>query len=974
MRLSADSVITHWSAGAADLYGFPEPDALGQHVSVLLGEGSGHDIAERAARLADGAVPPFEALGVTRDGARFTVEIDLSVLRDPDGAVVGTQFRHRNVRFARRQEPSRGGGSHERRASFDDSPVAQSRADIGGRVLAVNAALEWMLGESAAALLGRNALEMYVAEDRPGLERALARLASGAENYVQHEPTLRRSDGRLVRVVRTVTTMRDEHGAKVLAISLQDVTALRAAEERIHLEAGRFDALLTSLPVTVFTYDLDGRCTSSRGKALSVFGIVDDEFVGTDLLEVYTRAPVVRDALLASLAGRSVRAVIDHADRVWECHYNPLRGQSAELVGGIGTALDVTDLTRAEREVRANEARLRGLLRHATDVVLVLDRAGRTLYVSPAVTTHFGYDEVALSWHDGLSFVHPEDRPVMDAAWRRLLHAAGSSEAFEGRVRHADGSWRWCEHALSNLLDDPDVGGIVVNLRDVSERRRAQQELEHTALHDRLTGLANRALLFDRVDQALARDRRRDNRTGLVLLDVLDMSAVNEAVGQAGGDTVLRELAARLVAAVREVDSVARVGGDHFVVLVDDVASMEELRTRGAVLAETLGGSLLIDDVRVDISLRVGTALSPTTSPGALLAAAERVLAGPEAAPRVPASERRAESAAVAELRCAVADGQLRMHLQPVMDIRTDTMAGAEALVRWQHPARGLLPPSAFIGLAERSGLIIELGAWVLREACLQAAAWERAGLTCGVGVNLSPLQMVGDNVVHLVGEVLEDTGASPDRLILEVTESALMDDPRAPDVLQTLREMGVRLALDDFGTGYSSLTYLKRFPLDAIKIDRSFVAGLGRDRDDEAIVASVVSLGRAVGKLVVAEGVETAGQLDALCALGVDQGQGFLWSSALPGAQLDTWLEQRRAMAAPRPAAAASPPVQPQDVDARRIFDLQCDGASLHTIAAALNAEGRRTTPGARWTTTTVARKIAAHVGAPTPDGPSRA
>lgn len=160
----------------------------------------------------------------------------------------------------------------------------------------------------------------------------------------------------------------------------------------------------------------------------------------------------------------------------------------------------------------------------------MLDRAGRALYVSPAVTAHFGYDEVALSWYDGLSFVHPEDRPVLDAAWRRLLHAAGSSEAFEDRVRHADGSWRWCEHALSNLLDDPDVGGIVVNLRDVSERRRAQQELEHTALHDRLTGLANRALLFDRVDQALARDRRRDKRTGLVLLDVLDMSAVNEAV------------------------------------------------------------------------------------------------------------------------------------------------------------------------------------------------------------------------------------------------------------------------------------------------------------------------------------------------------------------------------------------------------------------------------------------------------------
>ncbi|MCW2607897.1 MAG: hypothetical protein JWO60_2590, partial [Frankiales bacterium] len=313
------------------------------------------------------------------------------------------------------------------------------------------------------------------------------------------------------------------------------------------------------------------------------------------------------------------------------------------------------------------------------------------------------------------------------------------------------------------------------------------------------------------------------------------------------------------------------------------------------------------------------------------------------------------------DLARGLAAGELRLHLQPVVQI-DGPVVGAEALVRWQHPERGLLPPSEFIPLAESSGLVVELGEWVLREACAHAARWQAAGLDYEVGVNLSPHQLAGGRIVDVVRDVLATTGATPERLVLEVTESALMDDPDAADVLQVLRDLGVRLALDDFGTGYSSLTYLKRFPVDAIKVDRSFVSGLGRDADDEAIVASVVSLARAIGKSVVAEGVETVTQLDVLRSLGVDRAQGFLWSPGLPAEQLDRWLAlqaRQPASPQPQPAPAAVAP-QPQDDDARQMLLLHRQGASLHTIAAALNAEGRRTEDGRRWTTTTVARVVA--------------
>ena len=737
-------------------------------------------------------------------------------------------------------------------------------------------------------------------------------------------------------------------------------------------------ALLTSPGSAVIGVATDGTVTSWSAGATALYGWQPAEVVGRPLTVIVPED--LRDELRALertvLQGQqvppvdTVRTTKDGRRIEVQLHVLALLGADGEVVGTVRLHHDQTPVRQAQDQARAHQARLEALLRHAQDVVLVVDTDARITYASPASRREFGYPASALLGRRVTAFHHSAEAERVRAAWLRVVASPGATETLLLRLRHADGTWRECEHVITNLVHDQDVAGLVVNVRDVTARREAEGELQRLALHDPLTGLANRALLLDRIGQALVWGRRNGTSTAVVVLDVVGMAATNAAVGQAGGDAVLRSVAARLVESVRGTDSLARLGADDFAVLVEDVASAEDLLSRAATFREAAQGELLVDGVAVQVRLRVGSAMTPAADAGALLQAAERGMSSAySSAGRSSSSVEvlaRQDGEGIGELRRAIAEGQLRLHFQPVMSLADDRPVGAEGLVRWQHPHRGLLPPAAFVPLAERCGLVVELGAWVLREAVQQGARWHAAGLPYVVGANLSPRQLVGGDLVDLVQQLLRDSGLPPERLVLEVTESAVIDDPGAPDVLTALAGLGVNLSLDDFGTGYSSLTYLKRFPVHSIKVDRSFVSGLGRDADDEAIVASVVSLARAIGKRVVAEGVETTQQLAALRALEVDSAQGFLWSPAVPAEALDTWLEQRALAAEEQPRlrtpAPPAPPAVPAGVDDlhRRMLELHGQGASLHTIAAALNAEGSRTPAGPRWTTTSVARAVA--------------
>ncbi|MGY1602402.1 putative bifunctional diguanylate cyclase/phosphodiesterase [Geodermatophilus sp. SYSU D00815] len=571
-------------------------------------------------------------------------------------------------------------------------------------------------------------------------------------------------------------------------------------------------------------------------------------------------------------------------------------------------------LLRAEAEARA-EVRSRqrysaALAAHSSDAVAVLGPDGQVVSDPASLAALLG--EVPATGLSGGELLRRSgvDQEEARAAFARVLRA-GPGVVVQAELRcRRDGGDRWLGVRLIDLRDDDDVRGIVLHATDITDRKRAEAALEHLAFHDPLTGLANRALLTDRVDRAL---RGPDPASvALVLVDLDGFKAVNDTLGHPVGDALLREVAARLTSAVRGGDLVARLGGDEFAVLVrlDGGDRSGQAAATAARVLELLRRPVVLDGQRVEISGSLGIAVgAPGATSDSLVGDADLAMYAAKVAGRDrclvfdPALREGAHQRRLLEqgLRTALDDGELRLVYQPVVDLADERVVGVEALLRWHSPTLGDVPPDRFVPVAEELGLIDRIGAWVLAEACTAAAAWrrERPGGEFSVAVNVSPLQLTGPDLAGVVTRALADSGLPPSALVLEVTETALMSDPeRAARCLSALRATGVRVALDDFGVGHSSLGYLRQFDVDVLKVDRSFVAEIGPDGALPAILRGMVDLGTALGLEVVAEGVEHESQRDALRTARCARAQGYLFARPLPSADVPRLLE------APVPAA----------------------------------------------------------------------
>jgi diguanylate cyclase (GGDEF)-like protein/PAS domain S-box-containing protein len=573
--------------------------------------------------------------------------------------------------------------------------------------------------------------------------------------------------------------------------------------------------------------------------------------------------------------------------------------QLAEFVATLaGAALE---------HVAGSEARYRSLALNSTDVVTIVEATGVISYQSSSVSRVFGFEAAELVGGELASWLHPDDAPGVLALLGTAAQSPGSGTVVQCRLRHRDGTWRHVETAVNNLLHDAGVRGLVLNTRDVSERVALEEELRTRAWHDGLTGLANRALLGDRLEHAIARQARTAGPLSVLFLDLDDFKSLNDTLGHAAGDVVLLGVARRLEGCVRPGDTVARFGGDEFAVLLENAGQADAERVARRVLshlAEPFG--VLGRDVRVRASVGVAVAAAAgdrAVSVDDLLGNADAAMyvAKTRGKDRFEVFEARMRTAAVersglrTDLGWALERGELEVHYQPVIDIAGGSVTGFEALLRWRHPRRGLLLPGAFIDLAEDSGLIVPIGAWVVAQACRQARSWADAhpGTRLSMAVNVSARQLHDAGLAGAVAGALAESGVDPATLVLEITESVTVADTDATIArLRSLKDLGVGLAIDDFGTGYSSLRYLRRFPVDLLKIDRSFVAGLGRSPEDSAIVSSVIGLAHAFGLGVVAEGVETVEQLEALTLFGCDFAQGFNWRRPAPAVEAERWLE----------------------------------------------------------------------------------
>jgi diguanylate cyclase (GGDEF)-like protein/PAS domain S-box-containing protein len=577
------------------------------------------------------------------------------------------------------------------------------------------------------------------------------------------------------------------------------------------------------------------------------------------------------------------------------------------LASQVSLALEGASLAE-DLHRRQSEARFRSLVAHSSDLITVLDANGTVTYQSPSVERVLGYRADEIEGRDFARLLAETDRPRLAQIVAGVgdAYAGGGTEThvIECSLRHRDGTWLQFEVQHTDLLQDEHVRGVVLNSRDVSERKAFEDQLAHQAFHDPVTSLANRALFADRVQHSIRRSIRGGPSIGVMFIDLDDFKTVNDSLGHAAGDTVLQEVARRLVGAVRPADTVARFGGDEFAVLLDGVRDSEEA-------ADVAGRILRALELQYDVD---GKHVYPRASVGICLAGqgvgsadAEELLRNADVAMYMakrdskggyrvfePAMhERVVERLELqAELQRALELNQLEIHYQPVVRLDQQADYGVEALLRWMHPERGTIPPLNFIPLAEETGLIISIGRWVLEEACRRGVLLHerfprKPPLT--MSVNLSVKQLQSDTIIHDVRHALEMSGLPPSSLVLEITESVMMaDTDLAVQRLNELKSLGVLLAMDDFGTGYSSLSYLSRFPVDILKMDRSF---LSSEHDESGLAGAIIALGNSLNLDVVAEGIEQPEQIDSLRELGCGLGQGFLFAKPMDHEALVEYL-----------------------------------------------------------------------------------
>jgi diguanylate cyclase (GGDEF)-like protein/PAS domain S-box-containing protein len=555
-----------------------------------------------------------------------------------------------------------------------------------------------------------------------------------------------------------------------------------------------------------------------------------------------------------------------------------------------------------------DERRFQALLAGSSDITLVLRATGQVAFVSSSAARVLQVATDELQGQPMLVFVqrrvHPDDAGHLTDELRRLLEVAGREQVVEFRLRRPDGGWRDIEGVGRNLLGDEAVRGVLLTLRDVSERKQLERELTRQAFSDHLTGLPNRALLLDRTEQAIRLAGRHGLVAALLLLDLDRFKEVNDTLGHHHGDMLLQQVADRLRGSLRDGDTVARLGGDEFAVLLPGVASVQDATTVADKLSAAIEAPFTVDGLTLDVGASIGVAAYPEHGAAAseLLQRADVAMYAAKDAHLSyvvydPGLDRHSPRrlGLLGQLRRALAAGELVVHYQPKADVRSGRIVGVEALVRWQHPENGLLGPGEFVPLAETTGLIRPLTSHVLEAALLQCRAWLDAGRGLSVAVNLSTRCLLDLALPDQITGLLEDAAVAPERLVLEITESSIMTDPaRALEILNRLHALGVELAIDDFGTGYSSMAYLKNLPVQELKVDRSFVQHLRDSQSDAVIVRSTVDLGHNLGLRVVAEGVEDEATLHELASLGCDSVQGYHLAKPMPAAELDAWLDAR--------------------------------------------------------------------------------
>ena len=787
------------------------------------------------------------------------------------------------------------------RRVFACSPNAALLRDASGTVLAVNAAFEALFGLESPRTVGADLRAVL----RPVGEAGDS--DGGGDWSLCGAEFLRASrfaadGGTPVDVAVSQFPVGVLDAAPVSCVIFRDISGRRRAEDQLLAAERKYRSFFENAVEGIFLTTPEGRYLEANRTLARIYGFEGvAEMTGhfRDIKSQLYVDPGRRDDFVRKLAAHdevhNFESQIRKKDGavIWISeNARVVRNAAGEAVYYEGTVVDITDRKEAEAALAAQRAYFSQLFANSPQAIALIDMHRNIVDVNAAFERMFGHRADDLKGFGMRSFIVPEQL-LTECENLRAAILTGKSVVRETLRRHRDGRLLPVSMIGFPIVIAGDPQGIVYIYQDISERKAFEEQITHQAFHDALTGLPNRSLLSDRLDRALTRARRRgDYQYAVLMIDLNKFKGINDTLGHQAGDMLLVEVARRLESCVRSMDTVARLGGDEFAVI------LEELKAKKEVMA-------VVDRIGVALGRPFplcGTTVTPGASIGVVLrtreyASAEDILRDADIAMYRAKEQGRLsmifdrrmhqeilEAVSLeADLRQALAKGELLLHYQPIMGIASGRMEGFEALVRWDHPDRGLVPPGSFIPLAEETGLILPLGRYVISEACRQLRAWqleypEAAELS--VSVNVSCRQFVKDGLVEHVAGVLAETGLDPDCLKLEITESVLMHDAQhTARELGRLKALGVKIAIDDFGTGYSSLSYLRQLPIDQLKIDRSFISGQDNNGEGQEIVKSIIALARGLGLTVIAEGVEREEQLERLRLADCDKAQGFMFS-----------------------------------------------------------------------------------------------
>jgi len=829
-------------------------------------------------------------LGVASAVKRTWSDEAVSLLRISGEIFVNAIQRHRTEAALR-------GSEQRHRLLFERNLAGVFHTTIDGRILDCNEALARILGfSSREELMELSAPELYV---NPSQREEYIAVLRRDRIMTSNEISLRRKDGRPCWLIESVHLLDDE----ILEGTVIDITDRKLAENALRESEERYRLLVERMREGLVQASNDGVLEFVNDRFCEMVGYTREELIGKqgDILLAYPEDI----ALMREKIRLRIRHIADQYEVrirrkdgtiVWlEICGAPVVDAAGNVVGSIGVHNDVTERRMAEEALRESEARYRLMAENSTDMISRTSTRGILLYASDASRRLLGYEPSELVGRSFFDFVFDADRDEVRHL-SSLIHESGPT-TFAYRVEKKDGSLVWFETTSRSVRDvfTGKVREIVGVSRDVTERKRVEEQIEYQAYHDALTGLPNRRLFRDRLTVALAHARRMKHPLAVMFLDLDRFKVVNDTLGHSTGDELLKAVGARLQVSLREEDSIARMGGDEFTILLADLKTTDDAAKIAQKVLDTVALPLQIDGTELFVTTSIGIALFPSDGDTAetLLANADHAMYRAKDAGRnsyqmfTPAMNNRALERLSLEndLRHALDRGELVLHYQPQINIASGRVTGVEALLRWNRPGFGLVGPKDFIPIAEETQLIVPIGEWVLREACLQARKW-RGDRANGfrMAVNLSPRQFQHSDLPHVIASALELSGIAPHELELEITESlAMQNTTRTISTLQRLREMGVQIAIDDFGTGHSSLNYLRSFPIDSVKIDQEFVQEIEASAADRSIVSAVIGMARGLRLRVTAEGVETENQLAFLREQGCEDVQGFLFGEPVP-------------------------------------------------------------------------------------------